>query len=194
VEKEIAVRGRLAPPRGDALTTLNRCSVRFRPSAGCATPTSARECFPAFGGLGGNLWWLKKSLMQQAPCVPLRYALPWRPPIRAFTVSACGPPSISVTSEKHFTGSSFRFATHYPGQLSGPKAQISRGGVSKGEGSRPLPFESLGSVGASRNAPTFLKGAWGRCLCAKDISPIGLWRNKRKVLTSLQTQTHTPCR
>ena len=29
---------------------------------------------------------------------------------RAFTVSACGPPSISVTSEKYFTGSSFRSA------------------------------------------------------------------------------------
>ena len=39
------------------------------------------------------------------------------PSIRAFTVSACGPPSISVTSEKCFTGSSFRFAKRCRGGL-----------------------------------------------------------------------------
>jgi len=88
--------------------------------AGCAIPASARKRFPAFNSLGVGPGWLKKGFTQQAPCVPLRYAL--------------------------------------PGQLSGPKAQISWGGESKGEGPQPLPFESLGGVGASRNAPTFLEG------------------------------------
>ena len=48
---------------------------------------------------------------------------------------------------------------------------LSPGGESKGEGPQPLPFESLGGVGASRNAPTFLEGVTGGGVFAPKTSP-----------------------
>ena len=124
---------------------------------------------------------------------------PCPPPCRAFTVSACGPPSISVTSEKHFTGSSFRFARRWRVRKGAP-----RGGESKGEGPLPRPFESFqGGVGGNRNPPTFLEGVRGRCLFAKDFSPESLRAMghgaKTLALSGAQSviprkQTQTRCR
>ena len=62
---------------------------------------------------------------------------------------------------------------HRMDQLLFPLPLPFRGGVSKGEGPQPRPFEPFqGGVGGNSESPHVSGGGLrGRCLCAKDISP-----------------------